>query len=312
MDPVAKRIGRLRALVAVMLIGAAVIVGVSAYVGGTMAERNTAVDKFKGKVELAVSKLDANFKNMDDVMRLMAQMYTDLKVDWPTAALPNFYSSAPLAKNIGKAENIALVTLVKPEDVSRYEAFMFDYWDSEPAIPPGKAAYYSAVGDRGIWALNDTTNGIEESSAAPYHDITGHTTWGDEKRIGAISQVLFTGDVPANFLGYNLYSVMKQGEAIDRLLHCVEDSSFKSATEKCGSTIQMSTSSETLDYAVKTDTGLKYIYSHRSVPVVVGDGSSHEMVGLIGTQYSWGPVLSRIFSENVSGNYPSPYNPVTP
>jgi hypothetical protein len=120
MDPAAKRIGRLRALVAGMLGVAAVAVGVGAYVGVTTSQRNTAVDRFKGKVETALSKLDANFKNMDDVMRLMAQMYTDLKVDWPSAALPNFYTSAPLAKNIGEAENIALVTLVQPEDVSRY------------------------------------------------------------------------------------------------------------------------------------------------------------------------------------------------
>jgi hypothetical protein len=63
----------------------------------------------------------------------------------------------------------------------------------------------------------------------------------------------------------------------------------------------MSTSSKTLDYAVKTDTQLKYVNSHRSVPVVVGDGSSHEMVGLIETQYNWGAVLSRIFANTVSG-----------
>ncbi|KAJ1436619.1 hypothetical protein B484DRAFT_253358 [Ochromonadaceae sp. CCMP2298] len=179
---------------------------------------------------------------------------------------------------------------------------MFDYWDSEPAIPPGKAGYYSEEGDRGVWARNETTNGVRESSA-PYHDTTGRTTWGKNRRIGAISQVLFTDitDVPADGLGFNLYSVRKQGEAMDRLVRCVEDNSFTIATDKCGSTIQMSTSSETLDYAVKTDTQLKYVNSHRSMPVVVGDGSSHEMVGSIATQYSWITVLSRIFRDNVSG-----------
>ncbi|KAJ1382724.1 hypothetical protein B484DRAFT_411372, partial [Ochromonadaceae sp. CCMP2298] len=121
MIPVAKRISRLRALAGVLLVVAAVAVGVGSYIGVSFQERDDAVSRFQSRVEAGVAKLDDNYRKMDDVMRLLAQSYTALHPslsDWPNVALPNFYTSAPLARGIGGSDNVALVTLVKPADLA--------------------------------------------------------------------------------------------------------------------------------------------------------------------------------------------------
>jgi hypothetical protein len=174
-DPEAKRIGRLRALVSVMLGLAAVAVGVGSFLGVSYTESQTAQIRFDSIVASAANKLDDNVKNYDISLKLMAKMAVELHpdvADWPTAILPNFYNSAPLAMELAGSETIALAINVKPEDVSRYETFIFNYWDSDPAIPKGMAGYYSAAGDRGIWAVNETSNGILQSRSAPYHGET--------------------------------------------------------------------------------------------------------------------------------------------
>jgi hypothetical protein len=102
-----------------------------------------------------------------------------------------------------------------------------------------------------------------------------------------MSQVLFTEITPPNSLGINLYSLEKEGEALDRMVHCVEHSSFKKSLQDCGETARLSTSSETQDFLVRTDTALRYVYFDRLVPVVVGNDSQHEIVGVVGAQYRY-------------------------
>jgi hypothetical protein len=74
MDPVSKRIVRLRTLVAIMLAVAAVAVGLGSYLGLSFSERNAAEYRFTSTVEAAISKLDDNFKKMEYSMSLMAQV----------------------------------------------------------------------------------------------------------------------------------------------------------------------------------------------------------------------------------------------
>ncbi|KAJ1435288.1 hypothetical protein B484DRAFT_271988 [Ochromonadaceae sp. CCMP2298] len=151
-DPVAKRIGRLRALVAGTLGLAAVIVGVGSYLGVDYVERSSAKDHFTSIVEAAVTKLDDNFKKIDTALILLSQAYASrypALADWPTAVMPNFYSETPLVMEIAGADTIGFAVRVKPEDLVRYESFIFNYWDNDPNIPPDMAGYYSAAGDRG-------------------------------------------------------------------------------------------------------------------------------------------------------------------
>jgi hypothetical protein len=169
MDPVVKRIRGLRALVTVMLVSAAVIVGVGLFFQASYKERHTAVNRFASIVKFATLKLDANFKNMNNALSLLAHTYTDAHpslADRPAVVLPSFYTSAPLAREIGGSHNVAFFTLVKPIDAPSYESFIFNYWDSEPAIPPGMAGYYGP-GERGIWAFNSVND-----TGIPYHGET--------------------------------------------------------------------------------------------------------------------------------------------
>ncbi|KAJ1422200.1 hypothetical protein B484DRAFT_433045, partial [Ochromonadaceae sp. CCMP2298] len=69
----------------------------------------------------------------------------------------------------------------------------------------------------------------------------------------------------------------------------------------CGVTTQLSFTSESQEFHTGSDTNLAIVNFQRSVPIVVGNKTHHEFVGLVGTQYSWGPTLSRIFAESVSG-----------
>ncbi|KAJ1402756.1 hypothetical protein B484DRAFT_437545, partial [Ochromonadaceae sp. CCMP2298] len=289
MDPVAKRIGRLRALVGVMLTAAALFVGFVTYIKLSHTESSSAKDRFASIVEAAASKLDHNFLKMDDALRLLAQAYAESNPslsDWPTAVLPSFRNSARLVRQIAGADTIAFAPLVKLQDLSRYEEFIFDYWDSDPLIP-AEAGYYSAAGLRGVWSLNDTSNGLVRSSSTPFHDTTGKTTWGENRRIMPVSQVLFKDKSPSNWLGFNTYASAQEGEATDRVVRCVEDSSFSTAADKCGATTQLSASSDSQDFLVRTDTALQYVNSHQFVPIVVGNSSQHEFVGGVAGQYRY-------------------------
>jgi hypothetical protein len=122
MDPVAKRIGRLRALMGVMLTAAALVVGFVTYIKLSHNESSSTKDRFASIVEAAASKLDHNFLKMDDALRLLAQAYAESNPslsDWPTAVLPSFRNSARLVRQIAGADTIAFAPLVKPQDLSR-------------------------------------------------------------------------------------------------------------------------------------------------------------------------------------------------
>jgi len=272
----------------------------------SLIEGSSAKYRFTSTVEAAVSKLDEDFKNMDNGIRLLAQTYVEKNPslsDWPTVALPNFYTdSGPLMKELAGADTVAFLPLVKPDDLSRYEAFFFNYWDNDPSIlaAGGGGGYYSATG-RGVFGTNDTANGVQYSNSPPYHDTSGHTSWGEGRRILPVSQALFKDTLGPSILGFNLYSDEEQGEAMDRLVQCVEESDFTTATQKCSATVRIAASSDTRNFLVKTDTELSYVQSHLSVPIVVGEGGTHEFVGMLGTQYSWKDLLSRIFADDISG-----------
>ncbi|KAJ1422068.1 hypothetical protein B484DRAFT_117594 [Ochromonadaceae sp. CCMP2298] len=169
---------------------------------------------------------------------------------------------------------------------------MLTYWDSDPNIPTDAGSYGSG---RGVYAMNET----DGKDGDPYHDTTGRTTWGEDRRIFAVSQTLFSDTGPS--LGYNLYSSSVQGEAIDRMVQCVEKSSYDRAGLDCGTTTAMMSTGDS-----------SAVTSHRSVPVVVGNSSSHEIVGLIDTQYRWGPTLSKIFETRVTGKYVRGFNTYAP
>jgi hypothetical protein len=102
-------------------------------------------------------------------------------------------------------------------------------------------------------------------------------------------------------LGANIYADQSQGEMMDRVIACVEGSSFSSSHLNCGAMTQLSANSVQQHFLSKTDTSLVYVHSHRSMPVVVGNSEQHDFVGFVGGQFSWGPMLSRIFPETISG-----------
>jgi hypothetical protein len=235
-------------------------------------------------------------------------MYVQLNptlADWPNAVLPDFQTSAMLANDIGGCDRVGLAVNVKPEDLPNYEAFMLNAWDTDPAIVPGTAGIYSFDPfKRGIWGVNDTDRGIRASFLTPHHETTGRTTWGDSRRIFPLAQLLFTKEIPApDALGYNMYSTEIEGEAIDRLVGCVDDNTFQIATLKCGVTSKMTGVSDSADYYERTDYALSSVSSFRTVAIVVGTEAHHEIVGSVGAQYSWAPTLSRIFEKSVSGGF---------
>ncbi|KAJ1417051.1 hypothetical protein B484DRAFT_422080, partial [Ochromonadaceae sp. CCMP2298] len=265
MDPVTKRISGLRTLVAVMLGVAAVAVGVGSYIGVSYTERSSAVSQFRSTVDAAVAKLDDNFYRY----KMYVQLHPTL-ADWPNAVLPNFQTSAMLANEIGGCDRVGFAVSVKPELLPDYETFMLDTWDNDPAIVPNTA-------DHGMYHL------------------------GRHQAHFPLAQLLYTEEIPApDALGYNLYSTENEGEAIDRLVGCVDDNVFQKATLKCGVTSKMTGSSGSADYLERTDYALSSVSSFRTVSIVVGTDAHHEIVGSVGGQYAWSPTLSRIFAESVS------------
>ncbi|KAJ1406156.1 hypothetical protein B484DRAFT_404234, partial [Ochromonadaceae sp. CCMP2298] len=305
MDPDAKRIGRLRALVAVVLVAAAVIVGVVSYLGVDYTERRALQYQFNSTVDAAISNLKGNFRSMDTALSELARTYVDLNPtleDWPNAELSNFQTYGRIANKIGGFGSVALTVRVKPAEVSSFEAFMINYWDQDPAFPPGSAGIYSLWPySRGLWAVNDT-GFIREAFRSTHHETTGATTWGEGKHIFALSQILYTEiRTPPGPLGYNLYSTEIEGEAIDRLVGCVDDNTFNSTTLFCGATSKMTGVSNSGDFLELTDTDLTSVTSFRSVSIVVGTDTYDEIVGAVGGQFSYDEQLSRIFADDVSG-----------
>ena len=94
---------------------------------------------------------------------------------WPYVALPGYQHTATEVVQLTSALHIGFAPLVTPEQQSTFETFAYDYYRSDPDIPPSTANH--SFGE-GIFAVNPNL----PNSDKRYHDF-GATFWGSPNDI---------------------------------------------------------------------------------------------------------------------------------
>ncbi|KAJ1419560.1 hypothetical protein B484DRAFT_433747 [Ochromonadaceae sp. CCMP2298] len=98
---------------------------------------------------------------------------------WPNVQLPIDDATAVFKKITGYS-SMFFAPIVRPDQLSSFETFAFNYWDLDSTIPP--SAGYFSPGQRGVWTYDASTGNS-------YHDTTGDSWPPEEIVIAPILQV---------------------------------------------------------------------------------------------------------------------------
>jgi signal transduction histidine kinase len=147
---------------------------------------------------------------------------------WPEVSYPGFYDVTPAVKQTTRASNIAFLPVVQPEKLAIFESFMYDYFEAEPAIPPGAGVQNFG---RGVYATNPTNPNFT------YHDTTRVPVLYNSTNhiLTPILQLTFTVEVTPKRLGFNAHSDPVFGRAMDYIINvCSPVHNYSVASNICG------------------------------------------------------------------------------
>jgi hypothetical protein len=225
------RIFALRTLVTLSLVVAAAIVGTLAYKILSGNERSYAASQYDSITTQGLTAMVEKFSRMNTGTLFMAKLYgySFPELDsWPNVALPGFFDMAYDQAKVSSLDNIVFMPFITDQtQLANFTDFAYNYWASEPALPPGTG--YSPAG-RGIWAIGPTGFYVDATgdtilypSANPQH------TW------SVPVQISFSDDLPSVVLGYNTHSNPLFGPAQDTVQSCVAASAnISQAATQCG------------------------------------------------------------------------------
>jgi signal transduction histidine kinase/FixJ family two-component response regulator len=192
-----------------------------------------------------------------------------------------------ITREIIQFDNIAFAPIVQPEQLSGFEAFMYDYFASEPAIPPGAGEHSFG---RGVYAA-DAENGT-------YHDTTGVTRrfHSDNTFLAPLLQLLFSNGTSAAQLTYNLHSDPEFGPAMDRIVDvCSPAHNYTVASRYCG---WISEASPVLTSTAQNATPQISDFRSTIIQPIYLQQNSSKVAGFVGSAINW----QRMLAVNFPGN----------
>ena len=214
-----------------------------------------------------------------------------------------FYDLAYRLGEVSSIDNVIFNPIVfNLSRQAEFEDYMYQYFESEPAMPPG--AGITPAG-KGVWSLDSTKQGPDMF----YHDTTGHVYDYDSSYNGsfveAVLQMSFSKDVTVAQMAYNAHSVPLFGAPLDAMIDCVRGSTnYSVARAMCASFSDVVTlpppSFE--NPTPVTENMQAFIYQPIVLENVTEDGSvKGELVGTIVGAVNWKTLLSRVVPTYVSG-----------
>jgi len=235
------RITLLRLSMGATLLLVAVAFGLGTYYGLSASEQTLVTSQFDSVSSTAVTRIQDTFGGMKNGVKTFATMYSNQFPDesqWPYVLLPGFYETASLLAETAGIDSLLFSPVVKPEPganattQTEYEKFLYNYFDSEPAIPANPFPPNPGFAFRGIFSVAGTFFDY----AKIYHDVTGEQEWGTNRTdLYPLAQATFGGQIVPLIMARNLYNDVMVGPKFDDVNECVEGSaSYEDALDGCG------------------------------------------------------------------------------
>jgi len=202
---------------------------------------------------------------------------------WPFIYMERFgdVSNHIIAASHGR--NMALLPLVRPEEVSEFEDFAY----SQFALHEEPGAGESSFG-QGIYASDLALNNSDKR----YHDYSGNTSWDSQYSILAPILQLDNDPSVAVYKMFNYYFSRTRGETIDRVIACSEQRALSGdMSARCGSL------SNSYRYLAADEND----YASAILVPVYPALNQTKLVGFIGSSLVWSDLLSDVFGTEDSG-----------
>lgn len=131
---------------------------------------------------------------------------------WPNCSIPweSYLNISDPVIQLTKMRTLSYAVMVKPEEVSSFEAFAYDFYESEGYGHLGISPF-----GKGIFALNATTR-------ARYHDTQGIHTGKRQVLIPVLQSGEIDKQNNQGAIMYNIYSEPVRSITIDGMIDCVE------------------------------------------------------------------------------------------
>jgi signal transduction histidine kinase/CheY-like chemotaxis protein len=183
---------------------------------------------------MADSGLKVLYQNSNSVVYGFVEMAKNVAYarsnssQWPEVLYPGFYDVTPAVKQTTRASNIEFLPIVQPDKLSSFEAFMYNYFATEPKIPPGAGVQNFG---RGVYAINQNDPNLT------YHDTTGVPILYNSTNhiLTPILQLTFSAEITYKRLAYNAHSDPTFGQAMDYIINvCSPVHNYSMASNGCG------------------------------------------------------------------------------
>jgi hypothetical protein len=194
-------------------------------------EVESAVTKFHF---IADSGLEVLTQNANSVVYGFVEMAKNVEYarsnssQWPEVTYPGFYDVAPAVQQATRASNIEFIPIVQPDKLASFEAFMYNYFATEPAIPSGAGIQNFG---RGVYSIDPNNPNFT------YHDTTGVPVLYNSTNhiLTPVLQLTFTAEITPQRLAFNTHSDPIFGRAMDHIIDvCSPAHNYSVASNACG------------------------------------------------------------------------------
>ena len=290
----------MRLLMTATLVLVAVAFGLGTYFGLRNSERSFASSQFDSVADNALTGLEDSFNRMEKAMYALSSLYSNQFPDetkWPFVTLPVFYETVPYLTEISNVNTFGFLPRVAPEllantsEQTTFEKYLFDYFESDPAIPndnpPG--LNLPGFGYGGIWG-NANRSFTNNAFGNAYRDLTGVAPWtGPDHSLYPAAQLVFGAGAVPPMLARNFHSDPFIGPVLSEITRCADNfnGTYLEAMASCPGVRPSSA-----DYDGR---GFLDVSGNMAVPIFLRNAStstSLKLVGLIAGSFSWTDILT--------------------
>ena len=294
-NPDSLKIFILKILLVSFLITATIVTTYTAFNRFSENEYDMFVSRYNSVSKNALTSVVESFDQMTVGIQQLScnygQLFPNIN-DWPNIAWRGFHPTVELLGKVSNIEGMAILPIIKPEQISSYENFINNYYNYDPYISRS-TSFQSNFSNGTIWYAD-----FNIYPPAYYQDRYGNTTNSKNNILTPISQYTFSELAGPNLVSYNVHSNPLYTETIDDVIDCVTDHINEHPFQICGGVSITNTApaaSAVNPYPVTTDMVAIYIQ-----PIFPADNSTILTGFALGT-ISWYKLLSNLFPSDVSG-----------
>eukprot|EP00598_Pedospumella_elongata_P014537 CAMPEP_0185013682 /NCGR_PEP_ID=MMETSP1098-20130426/98927_1 /TAXON_ID=89044 /ORGANISM="Spumella elongata, Strain CCAP 955/1" /LENGTH=707 /DNA_ID=CAMNT_0027542749 /DNA_START=18 /DNA_END=2138 /DNA_ORIENTATION=+ len=275
----------LRSVVTVGLLAAGITFGVLSFYILSSYEYSSATSSFNNLADHAFDSITQDMFEKDSTTLSMSKnmaYFNSNETEWPNVIAPGFYDMGYAQRDASSLGTVFFMPLVPPEKLASFEAFMNDYYSTEPETnSQAIRRVFASSANGGPTHLE--TDGVALAYDSPY------------AMIAPLAQILFTEYIASNNLLYNMHSGVDYGVTMDAIVNCSSRHNYTSASTAC---------SELTSFVAMplgaTGSHIKFIYSAFLEPIYLEQNTS-KLVGFMGGGFDWAAVLTPVFRTSPSG-----------